>query len=320
MSVKRPPKKASPENLLELCEVLREGVKTREELTEVVDHSEGLVRENLQLGVALGFVIETEEGFKTTSLGVEASYSQDNPEELARQFQEGLSKYQVYKTVLRELSNEGHSVDGPPITKSDVLRIFRTSVGLEGSDSTLGGRTTTFIQTLEKAGLGEYVLGRRGKETRLEVSEEFDEIVEQILEVPDESEEEAEESELAVSDKDSQSRRMQNTDSPDSREAPLQIKLELSGDEDPNRVEELIVGVRRGLARDLKKVEVDDQEDTDAVEEKAEEENEDNGEVGDEEENLDLDEGNQGEDGADSDSSDESLKSFINEDLVEEKE
>jgi len=312
MSLKKPPKDASVENLLELCEVLREGKRTRKELTEAVDQSEDLVRDNLRFGVALGFITEIEDSFKTSSRGVEASYNQTNSGELAEQFQQGLSEYQIYRIVLKELAEEDFSVDVSPITKSDVLRVFRTSVGFEGSESTLGDRATTFIQTLEKAGLGEYVVGRRGKESRLEIGEEFDTLVGQVLDDGDESEQALEKSEETKSEKEPSAEVVKSPDSTTSKEAPFQIKLELSGDEDPGHVEDLIVGVRRGLTRNLNQPGVDHNE------ESIEAENEENVDDGNEEEVIDSNEENGSEDESDSESSDESLKSFVNSELVKE--
>jgi hypothetical protein len=312
MSLKKPPKDASVENLLELCEVLREGKRTRKELTEAVDQSEDLVRDNLRFGVALGFITEIEDSFKTSSRGVEASYNQTNSGELAEQFQQGLSEYQTYRIVLKELAEEDFSADASPITKSDVLRVFRTSVGFEGSESTLGDRATTFIQTLEKAGLGEYVVGRRGKESRLEIGEEFDTLVGQVLDDGDESEQALEKSEETKSEKEPSAEVVKSPDSTTSKEAPFQIKLELSGDEDPGHVEDLIVGVRRGLTRNLNQPGVDHNE------ESIEAENEENVDDGNEEEVIDSNEENGSEDESDSESSDESLKPFVNSELVEE--
>lgn len=125
--------------------------------------------------------------------------------------------------------------------------MFRTSVGLEGSESTLGDAATTFIQTLEAAGLGKYVVGRGGNETRLEVAEGFGRLAEKITE-DDESKQQSGE---VKSESQTQSVVEEFSNPPREIDSPLQIRLELSGDEDPNEVEKLIVGIRRGLARDL---------------------------------------------------------------------
>lgn len=248
------PGDASVENLLELCEVLREGDLSRGELYEVVNQSETLVRDNIRYGVGLEFLEESEEGVSATSRGIEASYNKDDSEELAEQFQSGLRDYRLYNVVLEALVEDG-VVQKEEITKSDVLQVFRTSVGLEGSENTLGSAATTFINTLEAAGLGNYIVGRGGKETRVELDEEFEVLVEQIIE-DDQAEEVA--SQQAVPEgvqggNDSLDQATaKNIQCQDSESGgSFQIRLELSGDEDPAKVEELIVGIRRGLAQGI---------------------------------------------------------------------
>jgi hypothetical protein len=54
MNFESPPKDASVENLLEICELLREGELTREELYKQVEQSKSLVRDNIKLGKGLG--------------------------------------------------------------------------------------------------------------------------------------------------------------------------------------------------------------------------------------------------------------------------
>lgn len=125
--------------------------------------------------------------------------------------------------------------------------MFRTSVGLEGSESTLGDAATTFIQTLEAAGLGNYVVGRGGNETRLQVAEGFGRLVEKITE-DNESEQQSSE---VKSEPQTQSVEEEFSNPTKEIDSPLQIRLELSGEEDPNEIEKLIVGIRRGLGRNL---------------------------------------------------------------------
>lgn len=254
MKFDRAPGDASVENLLELCEVLREGNLSREELYEVVDQSETLVRDNIWYGVGLGFLEESEEGISASSRGIEASYNKDAPAELSEQFQAGLRDYQLYNVVLEDLVDDGIS-QKEEITKSDVLQVFRTSVGLEGSENTLGPAATTFINTLEAAGLGNYIVGRGGKETRVELDEGFEVLLEQIIE-DDQVEEEASQQGAPEGDQGRVGSPNQATAKSIQRQASdssgsFEIRLDLSGDEDPTKVEKLIIGIRRGLAQEI---------------------------------------------------------------------
>lgn len=306
MAFDNPPKDASYEKLLDVCEVLREGELVRDDLYETVDQSKTLVSDNIRYGEGLGFLEESEEGVSATSRGIEASYNKDDPGELAEQFQAGLRDYQLYNVVLEDLVDEG-GAQKEEITKSDVLQVFRTSVGLEGSEKTLGAAATTFLNTLEAAGLGDYVIGRGGKETRLELDEEFESLIEQIIE-DDPVEEEPDQQ---VGPEANQARTESSTPangnsiqrSDPVSNSSLQISLELSGDEDPTEVEELIVGVRRGLAQEINVTDSnqtskplveevehsqdDPEEDTDNSEDQDEEESE--GEAEDESSDSSLD-------------------------------
>ncbi|MFC6719168.1 hypothetical protein ACFQGT_02630 [Natrialbaceae archaeon GCM10025810] len=242
------PKDASDEHLLELCEFLREGEHSREELYDAIDQGRTLVSDNIRYGIGLGFLEESEDGISATSRGIEASYNQDNPADLVDQFQSGLQEYQLYNIVLKELASNDVS-ENDSITKSDVLKVFRTAVGLEASEKTLGSAATTFLQTLAAAGLGEYIVGRGGNETRLELDEEFEELINPIVE----NEPDQPDPQPRQEDAGSQTR-SKAVDSliPEVQSSnPFKISLELSGSEDPSEVEELIVAVRRGLALDI---------------------------------------------------------------------
>ena len=245
------PKDASEDNLLELCEVLRESGHTREELYGAVDQGNTLVRDNIRLGVGLGFLEESEDGISATPRGIEASYNQDNSDHIVDQFQAGLKEYQLYKIAIKEFVANGVS-DEDVITKSDILQVFRTTVGLEGSDNTLGSAATTFLQIMEAAGLGDYIIGRRGNETRLEINEEFEDLVNHIIEVdpehPDTPDPQVKQENTEPQTK---SKTTDKLVPKVQASNPFQISLELSGDEVPAEVEELIVAVRRGLNRDV---------------------------------------------------------------------
>jgi len=266
MSYATPRKDASVENLLSLCEILREGPLPREEIYEEADIGRSLVSDTIEYGTRLGFLSETEDGIKATERGIGASYYTEGDSDLEEHIIEGLSEYNLYRAVLETLAPDAQ--DSGVITKKDVLRTFRTEMGLSGSESTLGDAAITFLQTLDAGGCGEYIVGRRGKESRVEVAEGFENIVERITTV----ETDTEQSDSQVSPKAS-------TDSeadPDTSGETIQphrgtgqdevgphkplnqtqsdsftVSLELSGDEEPENVEQLILAIRRGLTKNL---------------------------------------------------------------------
>lgn len=258
MSYSKPRKDASVENLLSLCVALREGELSRNELAANVDIGSSLISDNIHFGVQLGFLEETEDAVRATNRGITASYAEEDDDDLEEQFIDGIRSYSLYKEVFSELVPDGK--ENGVLIKNDIVRVFRTSVGLTGSESTLGGAAITFLQTLDAAGCGDYVAGRRGNESRIELSDQFDLIAERVTKSDDTNKKES----PADTDRIEQETPRENGDSlaspqpiPD-RESlsetssiPFDVSLSLNGDEDPENVEQLILAVRRGFERDL---------------------------------------------------------------------
>jgi hypothetical protein len=308
MSYATPRKDASVENLLSLCEILREGPLPREEIYEEADIGRSLVSDTIEYGTRLGFLTDSEGEIKATERGIGASYYNEGDSDLEEHIIEGLSEYDLYRSVLETLAPEAQ--DSGVITKKDVLRTFRTEMGLSGSESTLGDAAITFLQTLDAGGCGEYIVGRRGKESRVEVTEDFENIVERITNVdtgtgqsdrdaspessanpkagPDTSERDTPSQRGSGQDEIGQHKPLNQTQS-DS----FTVSLELSGDEEPENVEQLILAIRRGLKKDLSnELTNTGGEETDSVDKQESEE--------------------------DSDSTDQSLDSFMSQDTANE--
>jgi hypothetical protein len=258
MSYSKPRKDASVENLLSLCVALREGELSRNELAENADIGSSLISDNIHFGVQLDFLEETEDVVRATNRGITASYAEEGDDDLEEQFIDGIRSYTLYKKVFSELVPDGK--ENGVLTKNDIVRVFRTSVGLTGSESTLGGAAITFLQTLDAAGCGDYVAGRRGNESRIKLSDQFDSIAERVTESDDTNKKES----SPATDRIEQETPRENGDPlaspqliPD-RESlsetfptPFDVSLSLNGDEDPENVEQLILAVRRGFERDL---------------------------------------------------------------------
>lgn len=258
MSYSKPRKDASVENLLSLCVALREGELSRDELAENADIGSSLISDNIHFGVQLGFLEELEDGVKATNRGITASYAEQGDDDLEDQFIDGIRNYALYEQVFSELVPDAK--ENGVLTKNDIIRVFRTSVGLTGSESTLGGAAITFLQTLDAAGCGNYVAGRRGNKSRIELSEQFDSIAERVTKSDDND---REESSPATDGVEQETPRRNGDSSRSPQSIPGQeflsetsstlfdVSLSLSGDEDPENVEQIILSVRRGFKRDL---------------------------------------------------------------------
>jgi hypothetical protein len=266
MSYPTPRKDASVENLLSLCEILREGPLSRDELYDEADIGRSLVSDTIEYGNRLGFLEGSEEEIKATERGIAASYYDEADADLEEYIVEGICDYDLYRMVLKTLASEAQ--ENGVVTKNDIVRTFRTEMGLSGSESTLGDAAITFLQTLDAGGCGDYIVGRRGKESRIEVSDDFGGIVEKIATVDTDTEqsngqissksgtdfeadpeisEETTQSQQGIGQVEIGKHKPQNQTQSDS----FSVSLELNGDEEPENVEQLILAIRRGLEKDL---------------------------------------------------------------------
>lgn len=167
-----PPTRGDPEGLLELVDVLSEGgTHSTDSLVESLDVSRRSIQGTTQYGRALGFVEEREDGYVLTDEGFELSFASEesDQEEL---FRNSIRQYPAYKYILQsslsELDDEADSIDSPTILKE-----LRTTFGFrDKKDETIRNAITTLLQTVDAAGLGEYIIGRGGADTRIEVSAE----------------------------------------------------------------------------------------------------------------------------------------------------
>lgn len=306
MSYPTPRKDASVENLLSLCVILREGPLPRDEIYEEADIGRSLVSDTIEYGNRLGFLTETDGEIKAAERGIATSYYNEGDSDLEEHIIEGLQEYDLYRTVLETLASE--ALENGVITKKDLLRTFRTEMGLDGSERTLGDAAITFLQTLDAGGCGDYIVGRGGKESRIEVAENFEEIVEKISTADSEEDQSnrssspkgSTDSEAGPETSEEDTRSKQDTGQGEIRQRkplnqgqsdPFTVKLELSGDEEPENVEQLILAIRRGLKKNI---------------------SQDLTKTGEEEESG----ANNQESEEDSDSADQSLDSFMSQDTA----
>jgi hypothetical protein len=255
------PQQASPEILLKICDLLLdEGNLSVEEISGSLEPKKRQISDNITYGLALGFLKKNEEGeISITNLGADATIDDGSEKPASNEFREGIMNYPFCRDALSELA-EKHREDRK-FTKSDIKRVFRTTLGVELSGNTMTNKITTFLNTLDSAGLGEYMRGSGGKESRLELNEGFQSLYDEMFAEEGEEEETTESASLDREEQNENlSARQQSTSPQPSRQLTKQgvsfeISLELSGDEDPEQVEELITSVRRGMNRNVNETE-----------------------------------------------------------------
>ena len=164
-----PPTRGSPDDLLTIVEVLSSGgTYSTDEIVDGVEFSKRKIQGLTQYGVALGF-IEEEDGYQLTDRGYELSFS-SNEEEQERWFKEAISQYSSYRYILQASFDELEE-DADILDSSAIEKELRTTFGFTGnSEDTVRKAINTLLQTVEAAGLGEYIVGRGSKSTRIDAS------------------------------------------------------------------------------------------------------------------------------------------------------
>lgn len=254
------PKDADPEKLKNLCGALVEGERSVEELYDQLDMGDSLVNDTLRYGERLGFIERLDDGVvKNTNRGTKWHYANEGTDNATNLFKDGITEYVLYKELLMELSYDlEDNTDEFAINQSSVVQLFRTEFGFTLAESSLSDGANTFLKTLEAAGFGNYVIGRRGKETRLESNEELLAFVEGIegqaatigSEDGDMKEEELEGDDNKRSndpDGTNLAEETQTNNVTDSATGQLRLELAIDGSDDPENVYRLLVSIRKAL-------------------------------------------------------------------------
>lgn len=181
--LKLSPKRGDPEKLYEYCSILSEkGEWETAELSERTGDSERTLYRHLRYGDELGFV-EREHGKPSlTNDGYDLGF-EDEFSDTKEHFLDALLEFDFYALLLnRCLKRVGPEDSDPSIKSSDCEHELRTHFEFtdEGQDS-VRGAINTFLKTIEASGYGDYVVGSGDRETRLELTaEEVDNLQETV--------------------------------------------------------------------------------------------------------------------------------------------
>lgn len=256
------PRTADIDRSCELCGLVGSSAEDRSTVYEISETSERTTRNDILYALALGLMEEDEKGIRATDLGLDVSHT--TPEESRREelFRTAIADYEPYATLT---SNIAATADGEVFERRDVDRLIRTSVEEELKDSPREKAATTFLQTLEIAGVGRFVRGRGEAKTRLEV--EDPDALDKLLSLieGDDSEtstpnskdttqtlDQEPTSSVGPTQDEQQPRTVLRNEGSESNhfEATLDIQLELDGTEDPEQVRELVGGIREEVLSD----------------------------------------------------------------------
>lgn len=172
------PARTEPEDLLKVCQSLREGGRTEDEIEG--DDELDVGRDTVLLGSYLGFIENNEEGVLTlTDRGTQLGYRDDLSEATEPIFVEGIKQYSFFGDLTDHLFNEKGKAG--TIEQKEILPELRTEFGIrELSDDMVKRITRVYLKTLHCAGFGEFLIGRGGKATRIELEEDVSDLVSDV--------------------------------------------------------------------------------------------------------------------------------------------
>jgi hypothetical protein len=177
------PSRAKPEALHSLCRHLHEvSGSEKTDLYDQLDIDQRQIRAAINYGAKLGFLTAEDGYIQNTDRGSGISYSEnieDKPVQTA--FREAIEFYEPYRDTLLRI-HAGNLVekinDNPAIKQSVFKQKAEASTGDDHSDREIN----LLIKTAQAAGLGDFVTGRKGFETRLEVSDDYGEFINELAE------------------------------------------------------------------------------------------------------------------------------------------
>jgi hypothetical protein len=227
----------------------------RGEVTEKADSGDSAISASITYGQRLGFIEEGEDNqLQLTDLGSRLHYNRGDEEEVASIFRSAICDFSTYQTLLKELAIDATDIvrDEPVIQQSTVVEELDLTLRFDASEGTLEEYANTFLKSLAKASLGEYVVGRREYQTRLEVIEDFDTEVTELIAEDDDGEEAKRETDK-TGNSDSPEETIESGHISSQSPAPpietrLNIDFSISGDDDPENVLRILQALRQGLA------------------------------------------------------------------------
>lgn len=165
------PTRGDPESLHQVCIELKAGGKwTLSEIAEETGFAERTARGHIKYGIKLGFISRSDEEITPTERGYDFGFEPELNETTEELFLQAVLESDFYLILLSRCLDRVEDEDkNPSIKSSHCERELRTYFGFTGeSESTLRDAINTFLQTIQATGHGEYLVGRRGSETRVE--------------------------------------------------------------------------------------------------------------------------------------------------------
>lgn len=177
----RLPSRADPALLTQLCHMLvDEGPIAPNSLQKRFDSGDRTLHETVEYGERLGFVSERDGELKPSiEIRIESS-AEDSDWSVERAFRRGIVQYEPYRTVIETISTNEPLPE--VLAKQSITKEITQEALEDAIESTVTERAILLLlKTLQHAGLGSFVHGRKGYPTRVEVTDDFDQYCRTVI-------------------------------------------------------------------------------------------------------------------------------------------
>lgn len=199
MAESLPPYDGTPETLYEISVELRSGdvPQTTLKQSNNVSVEGSTARLNIDYGIKLGFlerddnnhVSATERGF-----GLAWSGGPNSSNDVQELFRDAVADFDSYSSMIKSLAEMSLDTvkDEKCITQSQVQELLQDIYDEDLDERVSKAAANTFLRTLEVAGLGDYIIGRGGYETRHVPRTDIETYFEDLIDFSDTDEETSE--------------------------------------------------------------------------------------------------------------------------------
>lgn len=177
------PSRAKPEALHQVCRYLRgSGPVEKTDLYNEMEIDSRQIRSAIDYGAKLGFLKREDDTLDLNDRGRVISYNESLDESaVERVFREAIESYEPYREAFLRIHAEDlvEEVNGEPCVKQSAFKsCVKKSTGMDPSNRQIN----LLIKTGQAAGLGTFMTGRKGLETRLKTSSQLEEFMQKLIE------------------------------------------------------------------------------------------------------------------------------------------
>lgn len=177
------PSRAKPESLHAVCLYIRSnGQQSKADLYESLSIDRRQIRASIEYGATLGFLTSDGKTVSVTQNGHTLGYTESIESETAKSlFRDAIEDYAPYRDALlwvKENRDTEQIKSDPCITQSAFSAAIKAITGKTYKNRVIN----LLIKTCVAAGLGTFITGRKGLETRLRLFDKYNKFVDYLSE------------------------------------------------------------------------------------------------------------------------------------------